>query len=232
MKTLKLNLAAWAVVAATGMANAHLSNAGFKPEGGESLKPGDSFTVTWTQSVDHPGGTNIDFSKDGTTWTTVKAGFADADGVNSFKWTVPNEVTTNARIRICQLAGATCSDANNFSSPGNTAPYVLVSTKFAITAGTGIAANAGNGTNGSEMRFNPATRNLEVSFFMAKAGPVSIQAMDARGRVVATLLEGNRAAGSHSLSVFSNSVSQASGTLVFQLKAGGQVSTMTWNSPR
>jgi hypothetical protein len=57
---------------------------------------------------------------------------------------------------------------------------------------------------------------------------VLLQAFDMQGRAVATLLQGEYAAGNHALSVFSNRVTAANQSLVFRLKVGEQIRTHTW----
>ncbi|HKP97320.1 MAG TPA: hypothetical protein VJ385_16350 [Fibrobacteria bacterium] len=69
---------------------------------------------------------------------------------------------------------------------------------------------------------------MDVSFGLAGSEAVLLQAFDARGRLVATLIEGNYAAGEHDLSVFSNRLITGSGSPVFRLKVGNRVKTHTW----
>lgn len=75
--------------------------------------------------------------------------------------------------------------------------------------------------------FAPALRweggSIEVTFGMDEAAPVSLQAFDAQGRALATLLEGPQPAGYHHLSVFSNRLQGLDGRAYFQLRAGGRV---------
>jgi hypothetical protein len=214
MKTLGLTLLA------AGMAAAHLANGSLKPAGGENLKPGDSFTISWTENIHHAGGTDIDFSKDnGATWTLVKHGFADAEGANSFKWTVPDMPTTTGKIRVCLAAGGNCADVK-VSSPSDV-PYTLVSNVFTVAAGSAIEGQASAGA--ASLRFDPATRNVDVSFALASDRDVRLQAFDSQGRLVATLVEGRHAAGVYRFSVYSNRLNAASGPLVFRLQAGDEL---------
>jgi hypothetical protein len=133
-------------------------------------------------------------------------------------------VTAQAKIRICQYGP--CSDAQNTNNPGGSKPWRLVSGTFTIQAATGIAQSAASADMSIDIR--PSTRNVEVSFEMAETGPVALQAFDSQGRLVATLIQGNYAAGTHSLSVFSNRLDANAGTLVFKLQAGDKVKTHTW----
>src|SRR5437879_5889365 len=74
-----LNLTAGILMAAACVASAHLVAGSLKPAGTETLKSGDSFTITWTEQFNHGGTTDIHFSKDGgKSWAVVKTGFKDA----------------------------------------------------------------------------------------------------------------------------------------------------------
>ncbi len=64
--------------------------------------------------------------------------------------------------------------------------------------------------------FNPATT---ISFEMREAGHVSIKVYDALGREVATLVDGTRTAGSHSVSF--EAADLPSGTYIYRMSAGG-----------
>ena len=103
---------------------------------------------------------------------------------------------------------------------GNGEPWYLVSGIVKIEASTALADAPGTAQNLS-MDFNPDTRNVEVSFGLSRPEDVQLQAFDTQGRLVATLLQGTYASGSHSLSVFSNRLVQGAGSLVFKLEVGG-----------
>jgi hypothetical protein len=62
-------------------------------------------------------------------------------------------------------------------------------------------------------------------------GKVTLQAFDASGRVVATLLDGEKAAGSHRLSLFSNRLQQASGNVLLKLTFGAESLTRAITLP-
>lgn len=228
-----IRLAAVSMLAAAGLAGAHLTATGFKPAGGEALKPGETFTISWGETTDHPGGTDIAFSKDGgITWTDIQKNFADKTGTNIFTWTVPNEPTTNGKIRICQLAGKSCVDSNRVSRPAIDAPYILVSSAFTIAGSTGIGSSEMEIAGEASMKFNAKPGDLEVSLGLKEEGVVRLQVFDAQGHLVSTLLDGKQGAGFHTFSIFSNRIAQASGNLVFRLQAGGQVRTQSWNTLR
>ncbi len=68
--------------------------------------------------------------------------------------------------------------------------------------------------------FNPATT---IRFSLAHDGRVSLSVFDLRGRRVETLLEGDQAAGEHTIAFRPGGL--ASGVYVYQLRAGGVVQT-------
>ncbi|MEO7777668.1 MAG: hypothetical protein ABIY63_09065 [Fibrobacteria bacterium] len=103
----------------------------------------------------------------------------------------------------------------------------MVSGVFTVQAATGLVSTSESG-NPISLDFSPATRNVEVSLSLATSQAVLLQAFDMQGRLVATLLQGNYAAGNHAFSVFSNRVTAANESLVFRLKVGEQIRTHTW----
>lgn len=225
------------VLATAVIVNSHLVDGSLLPKGGETIFVGDVVSINWKTSTNHlpqtgVGGINIDFSKDaGASWTTIKTDFNDNEKTNTFRWTVPaNLTTTSGLFRICQ--SGPCTDAMKTTrASANGSPWYLVSGAVKIQASTALADAPGAAQN-LAMDFNPDTRNVEVSFGLARPQDVQLQAFDTQGRLVATLLQGTYATGSHSLSVFSNRLVQGAGSLVFKLKVGEQVKTHTWLSVR
>jgi hypothetical protein len=210
------------MLAATSLASAHLKP-GSLDLGGTSFVVGQKINITWVQSIGHNDGRyDIYVSKDaGVKWTEVQGGWQGPKGDNvtiTYPLTIPNMVSTTAQVRICQLAGGECVDAN----------YILKSGNFTIAASAGIADGRADLTAPS-MRFDGSTRSLETSFALASAAKVTLQAFDANGQVIATLLDGNREAGAYRLSLFSNRLGAASGHLLFKLTIGNETFTQSWN---
>jgi hypothetical protein len=219
------------VLTVAAMASAHLTDGSLSVKGGEVFAPAESVTLKWNVSVLHDGKTDIDFSKDGgATWMVVKAGFQASSGDNTFKWTVPNEPTDKGKIRVCLGAGSPCADVK-VSSPSSPA-YALVSPVFKVSGSTALKSAVAGEASSFTLGYRPETRNVDVSFGLSEAKPVLLQAFDTRGRLVATLLQGDFAAGSHKLSLFSNRLDASAGSLVFQLKLGDQAQSVTWNKVR
>jgi hypothetical protein len=232
MRTKNWQAAGLLVLSAMGMAGAHLDASGLKPAGGETFTVGTPTKITWKVSVPHDGKMNIDFSKDnGSTWKTVKAYTAAGTGDQEFNWT-PDATTEQGKIRICQTAGApACTDAQNTSNPGTSAPYILVTSSFKVVAVTGISQRS-QPAGDDFVAFNPDARSLDVFFQLAEVDDVALQAFDAQGHLLATLLEGRQGAGAHKLSVFSNRLNSFSGALVFKLKVGDKVSAQSRTATR
>jgi hypothetical protein len=235
---LRAGLTGALVLAAAGMAGAHLFADGFKPAAGETLHVGDTYSITWSEQFNHAKGTNVDLSVNGgTSWTTIKENFADAQGSNTFKWTVAGTATTTAKIRICQHDGGTvkaCTDAdktNSLSSAPN-GNYVLVGPAFTIATGTSGINAAAPAAGAFSIDYNPATRNVDVSFGILEGQPVLLQAFDTQGRLLATLVEGNFAAGEHNLSLFSNRIDASVNALIFKLKVGNRTQSHAWSMAR
>ncbi|MDQ3001633.1 MAG: hypothetical protein M3Y08_10275 [Fibrobacterota bacterium] len=220
-----------AVVMAAGVASAHLTTVGLKPTAGESVKIGDTYSITWTVQNMH-GGTDIALSMDGgNTWADIKKDHKGNLGLNTFDWTVAGNATTTAKIRICQhnsmpinACAANDTNALDFVRNGN---YVLVSKAFTLIAGTSSLLAPAQ-ASGFSLDYNPGTRNVDVSFGLAESKPVLLQAFDPQGRLLATLVSGEYAAGSHRLSLFSNRLYAPGNSLVFKLKIGNQIQSHNW----
>lgn len=115
------------------------------PNGGEVLKGGDVYNVTWTVSTD------VNFSA-----TPIKieyselGDFTDTDTVvtatendGSFDWTLPADDTTTAKIRVTatDLAGNTSSDISNATFTIDSTPPTIPTVSL-----TGTTVQAGNDT--------------------------------------------------------------------------------------
>jgi hypothetical protein len=213
-----------------GLSCAHLVDDTLEPKGGETLTVGQVLAIKWTAQINHPDhaeGVNIALSKDGgATWQSIREKYGDNEKNNTFNWTVPaSAATAQGKIRICQ--SGPCTNSHNANRLTSGPPWVLVSSAFTVQTSTGIASQA-QSQLGFSLDYHPDTRNVNVAFALKAAGPVLLQAFDTRGRLVATLIEKDYAAGSHAFSVFSNALGSASGSMVFKLSAAGEVKTHTW----
>jgi hypothetical protein len=191
--------------------------------GSLSIKAGDTYVVnkkvmvTFVQ-LGAGSGTNAgkyDFylsTNAGSKWTEFEAAWQGPKGNGDtvkYEWTVPNSPTTTAQWRACLMSGGHCTDT----------AYVLKSGNFTISATTPILAQARQ-TSG-KLDFDAATGSLAVAFSLASPAHVSLQAFDSQGRLLATLLDADRAAGDHALSLFSNRLRDMHGAVAFKLTWGG-----------
>lgn len=214
---------------AASLSGAHLVDNSLIPKGGETLSVGQLVSINWTTQENHPTfarGIDIAFSKDGgATWQDIKENYGDNEKENTFNWTVPaSAVTTQGKFRICQSGPCT---NQNVSRPSAARPWYLVSNTFTVQASTSLVPQS-QSQAGFSLEYRQDTRNVDVAFSLKAPGPVLLQAFDTRGRLVATLIEKDYAAGSHAHSVFSNALGAASGSLMFKLSAAGEVKTHTW----
>jgi hypothetical protein len=207
----------WLVAGALGavcVAEAHIVKGSLSLKGGETLSAGSVVNVTWTQMFGHNDGKyRIRYSSDGgTNWTDVEASWQGPKGDNAamtYPWTVPSTATTQGRLHVSMIRGG-LTDAD----------YNLNTTNFTVS-GSSVIRGIGS-DRGASLRFDAMTRNLNVSFALDKGTRVSVIAYDARGKALATMLDREYAAGSHSLSLFSNGL-DATQALVFRLRLGDEL---------
>lgn len=219
MKKANSILAAVAMFCGAQWAGAHLVAGSLSIKASDKFKTGEVVAVKWRQNEGHAGKYDFKYSKDGgTTFVDVEKGkqMPTAAGELTYSWTVPNEAAAHAVFKVCQQAGsnpAACSDAT----------YMLQSPHFTIESGSAVRPFAGS--EGAGLRFDAGSRNLEVSFSLARGERVTLLAYDAGGRLLATLVDKDYAAGDHRFSAFSNAL-DVSGAKLFQLRLGDQVHSL------
>jgi hypothetical protein len=220
---------------AIGLASAHLGNL-TAPKTGAVFKGGEKVAIAWSIDTPHDG-IDLALSTDGATWTTFQANLPKS--AKSFLWTVPNTPATTARIRVCQKDGTAvkgCTDANNTGSPQTGIDvdggqiYTLVSGKFTIQSSAGIRED-NLAAGGNSIRVNPESRSVDLALSLEKDDKVLLQAFDAQGRLVATLMDAEQKAGFRTISLYSNAL-DVSRPLWFKLQAGSRASTLTWTGTR
>lgn len=206
-------------------ASAHLG-AITTPANGATLTVGQSVTIRWSVPTAH-NTQDLAYSQDGTTWTSITTGLGA--NANNFVWTVPNKPSATTRLRVCQRDGAQvqgCTDTHNaqrltsaYAVTGGEV-YTAITGNFTISGGTGVAERIQ--AAGSLVRLNAATRSVEVVFELARAERVTLKAFDSQGKLMAVLLDGEKMAGRHALSVYSNAL-DVSKKMVLRLQAGDVV---------
>lgn len=81
------------------------------PNGGEKFFVGDRVTTRWS-AIDITGAMNAEYSADsGRTWKSIGSVDASGDGTYTLEWTIPDEPTTTALVRVIAADAADSSDA-------------------------------------------------------------------------------------------------------------------------
>ncbi len=195
------------------LASAHLKQGTLFPKGGETVIVGEKVTIAWVQTLGHDGKYDLYLSKNGgSSWsefgTRWQGPTADGDSVK-YTWTVPNSPGATNQLRICQLFAGECTDAD----------HILKSANFTIApAGSGVVPSAG--VTAPSLDFDAASRSLGAAFLLATPGRVTLQAFDPEGRLLATLFDADKSAGSYRLSLFANRLQAMSGQVIFRLAFG------------
>ena len=205
-------LAAAVCISATA-SSAHLKQGSLSPKGGETVVVGQKVVISWVQTLGHDGKYDLYLSKNGGSsysefGTRWQGPTTDGDTVK-YPWTVPNSPGATTQLRICQLAAGECTDAD----------HILKSANFTIApAGSGVVpfADAAAPT----LEFDPASRTVMAAFALAAPGRVTLLALDAQGRVLANLYDGEMEAGSHAFSLFATRLRSVSGQVIFRLSFG------------
>jgi len=219
------SLMAVSALALASFASAQVQPGSLSIKGGETFTVGQVVDVSLIQTLGHNNGKyDFYYSKDnGTKWTEIIGNYQGPkeDGATvTYKWTVPNAVTTQGMFRACEMAGGECLDP----------AYILKSGAFSIVpVGTGLNQAGSKTGSAPSMSYATETRSLETSFELGAAQKVTLQAFDGRGRLLATLLDGRREAGIHHLSLFSNRLETVSGQVLFRLTLGGDAFTSVVN---
>jgi len=199
------------------------------PNGGEAWLGLDERTVSWTKgagvmSVDLQLSTNA-----GTTWRTIARELTGT----SWKWTVPNLTTSQARVRVVVHGMPQSSDLSNanFSiAPG---------AKLGVDGGPVPCAGGAGGCPGGLALLgawpNPARGELVVGFTLPSTGPpgqgsgeigragsVTLEMVDALGRRVAARDLSAMGAGRHEITLFDRQ-SVPPGVYLLRLERGAEL---------
>jgi hypothetical protein len=145
------------------------------PEGGETLYSGDTITITWVQVQAHDvQNWELYFSPDGAeTWQVISNNIAA--GLREFDWVVPEEETTNGRIRVVQ---------NNTETD-----YEDVSNNVSILNVTGIEETQNELSVNSLNNYpNPFVNETKIRFTLFEKESVSLEIFQLNGVKVASLV--------------------------------------------
>ena len=87
------------------------------PNGVEALAIGSNYTIAWTEAgltADLATGIDLDYSTDnGVTWISIIAGLAVTDVATTYSWTVPNNASSNALVRVSEVGGSAVTDVSD-----------------------------------------------------------------------------------------------------------------------
>ncbi|MCB1060114.1 MAG: T9SS type A sorting domain-containing protein [Calditrichaeota bacterium] len=179
------------------------------PDGGEVLRVGEPYEVTWS-AAEYPGGFRVLLNRsypDGS-WELVSPG-TENDG--SFEWTPNGQSTMNARLRLATTldpVGTYMESSADFTIDANTA------------AGEDFLPTVFYVSDAYPNPFNPTTRfTMEVparTYVLARV-------MNQLGQTVSTLVDGPRDAGRHTLTFDGGAL--ASGLYFLRVEADNVVIT-------
>jgi hypothetical protein len=81
-----------------------------KPNGGETLNPGNNYNITWTSTS--VANVNIDFSiNGGLNWVNIAQNVSAVSG--SYSWAIPSATSSTCKVRISDAANAATNDESN-----------------------------------------------------------------------------------------------------------------------
>jgi hypothetical protein len=179
------------------------------PNGSEKWVEKETRQIRWTA----PGEiTQVEFhySVDGgQNWKYI-AGSASTAGANSYDWTVPQESTTQALVRIRSTADNTRQD---ISDAEFSIAYSTSSVPTTAVAGGALLKVLG-------VYPNPFAATAEVRWMQGGTDEAMLRIFDGSGRVVRQMEVGRLEAGEHRLIV--NAGELPSGAYHFELRVGGR----------
>jgi hypothetical protein len=155
------------------------------PNGGETLDLGTSANIQWSAADDvSVSSLDINLSRDGgATYPEVLAsGIANS---GSFSWTVTGPVAASAFVQVVAHDGG-CNSATDVSDAA-----------FEIADPAVDVAASGQVTEFALGRIhpNPTSGSTEIEFQLPREASVRLSVVDVRGREIAALVNGSRAAG-------------------------------------
>ncbi|MBT7082535.1 MAG: fibronectin type III domain-containing protein, partial [Chloroflexi bacterium] len=81
------------------------------PNGGEDWQVGTGHNITWSSTGSPGSNVNLEYSTDGgSSWNTV---ISSTPNDGSHSWTVPNTLTTSARVRVMSTSNSSYTDTSN-----------------------------------------------------------------------------------------------------------------------
>lgn len=157
------------------------------PLGSEQFTVGESVNISWQIIQIHPQNNwDLYFSSDGgNTWEDLAADLPTTQ--LEYSWTVPNNITTTARIRVVQ---------------DNTEQnYEAESDDFSISVTTDIEdiSELAQGYKIFQNYPNPFNPTTVISYSLPTAGIIELSVFSSIGEKVITLVSGQQNSGNHSI---------------------------------
>lgn len=137
-----------------------------------------------------------------------------------FAPTAPGELVLVADVQAHATVGVSLGGANQARDLVEGGQLVLLTSR---TGATGAAADDAPAFGLRAPAPNPAGGQTELRFSVAEAGPVRLVVYDALGREVARPVDGERAAGAHTVALDTSRL--PSGTYLYRLTAGARTAT-------
>lgn len=188
------------------------------PQGGEVLKPGETFNINWNTRFPPPVPINfhvtIRYSIDGGShW--VSPAIADSiPDTGSYPWIVPDILTDNCIIKIEDATDGQPYDLSNKPVGIGMSPLAIdVKGDLDIPSDFQLNQNYPN-------PFNPRTM---IAFTLPERQLVTLKIYDVLGREVATLVDGSQESGNYKVPFTAQDL--ASGIYFIHLKAGKFIAT-------
>jgi len=146
------------------------------PESGETLYSGDTVTITWVQVQAHDvQNWELYYSPDGAeTWQLISNNIPA--GLREYDWIIPEEETSNGRIRVIQ---------NNTDTD-----FEDVSTNLKVVQITGIEEFQNTLSVQTLSCYpNPFRHHVKINFTLYEKASVSLEIFQLRGEKVATIIQ-------------------------------------------
>jgi len=176
------------------------------PNGGEILEGGSNYEILWSSNdVEY---VKLEYSiNNGVNWNLI------TDSIGStgiYLWSVPNVLTTQARIKI--------SDVNISSI------YDISDEPFRINYIVGVKEDDAVETFNLEQNFpNPFNPMTTVKYQIPEKSLVTVKVYDVLGNEIETLVNEGKKSGSYEITWYAEGL--PSGVYFYQLKAGSYIET-------
>ncbi len=178
------------------------------PNGGETWEVGSAYDITYTYAG--VSDVHLELSTDnGSTWSDIEA-TTPASG--TYSWDVPNTPSTECLVRVSDASNASVMDVSDGV--------------FTIQPAVGVNDESNNLPKIYSLSqnypdpFNPTT---SIKYQLPQSGFVTLKVYDILGKEVATLINGQKAAGRYEVNFDASNLT--SGIYIYQITANNYVSS-------